>query len=97
MQRRAATSLKLPRELKTRIAAAADAAGKTPHAFMIEALERETARAEQYDAFIEDAVEAEREHERSGTHYAADDVFAYMSARAAGKRPRRPRPKTWRK
>jgi predicted transcriptional regulator len=32
------TTLKLSEELKIRIAAAAEAAGKTPHGFMVEAL-----------------------------------------------------------
>jgi len=92
-----ATSLKLPSELKARIEALAEAAGKSPHAFMVEAIERETARAELYERFINEALEAEREMERSGLYYAAEDVLEYMTARAAGKRVRRPRPKSWRK
>ena len=92
-----ATSLKLPEDLKTRVEAAAEAAGKTSHAFMVEAIERETARAERYEAFIDEALEAEREMERTGVHYAAEDVFRYMTARAEGKPARRPKPKSWRK
>ena len=92
-----ATSLKLSEELRARVLAAAEAAGTSPHAFMVEAIARETERAEQYDAFLDDARKAEAEVERTGLHYAAKDVFRYMTARAAGKRPRRPKPKPWRK
>ena len=42
----AATSLKLPEDLKRRIERLASAANKTPHAFMVEALAREAERSE---------------------------------------------------
>jgi hypothetical protein len=42
----AATSLKLPEDLKRRIERLANAANKTPHAFMVEALAREAERSE---------------------------------------------------
>jgi predicted transcriptional regulator len=92
-----ATSLKLPAELKARIDALAEAAGKSPHAFMLEAIEREALRAERYEAFLTEALEADEEMERTGLYYAAEDVFAYLTARAQGKRARRPRPRSWRK
>jgi len=92
-----ATSIKLPEELKARVEAAAEAAGKTSHAFMLEAIDRETARAERYEAFLDEALEAEREMEHTGLHYAAEDVFRYIAARAHGKAARRPKPKRWRK
>jgi predicted transcriptional regulator len=92
-----ATSLKLPPELRARVLAAAEAAGTSPHAFMVEAIVRETTRAEQYDAFLDDARTAEAEVDRTGVHYAAEDVIRYMTSRAMGKRARRPKPKSWRK
>ncbi len=92
-----ATSLKLPAELKARVEALAEAAGKTPHAFMVEAIEREAVRAELYETFLNEALQAEAEMERSGVYYAAEDVFRYMTARAEGKPARRPRPKSWRR
>lgn len=51
---------------------------------MVEAIARETRRAELYEDFLEEARAAEREVERTGKHYLAEDVFRYMSARAAG-------------
>lgn len=91
-----ATSLKLPADLKTRVDAAAAVAGTTPHAFMVKAIASEISRAEHREAFLDEALKSEREHQRSGEHYVAEDVFRYMTARAAGKAPRRPRPKSWR-
>ncbi|HZR03694.1 MAG TPA: ribbon-helix-helix protein, CopG family [Burkholderiales bacterium] len=92
-----ATSLKLPEDLKARVDAAAEAAGKTAHAFMVEAIERETARAELYETFLQEALEAEEEMERTGLHYVAEDVFRYMTDLAHGKPAKRPKPKPWRR
>jgi len=90
-------SLKLPAELKARVEAAAKAEGTSPHAFMIEAIERETTRAEHYAKFLAEAQQADDDFERSGTYYEAADVFAYLSARTDGKPARRPKAKTWRR
>ena len=57
----------------------------------------ETARSERHDAFVDEALEAEREMQRSGEYFAAEDVFGYVTARAEGKSARRPNPKRWRK
>jgi predicted transcriptional regulator len=92
-----ATSLKLARALKARVSVAAEAAGTTPHAFMVEAIERETTRAELYGVFVADALDAERDVQRTGTAYAGADVLKYMTARAQGKPARRPRAKAWRR
>jgi predicted DNA-binding protein len=50
----ATTTIRLPKALKLRVANAALAAGKTPHAFMLEAIERQTALCERRD-FLADA------------------------------------------
>jgi predicted transcriptional regulator len=86
------TTLKLPEELKARIAAAAGKAGKTPHAFMVEALELQVGRAEMRRAFIEDALAAAAEIDAGGPLYAMEDVQAYIRAKVAGKSAKRPRP-----
>jgi hypothetical protein len=44
---------------RARVVAAAEAAGTSPHSIMGQAIARETDRAEQYDAFLDDAVKAE--------------------------------------
>lgn len=86
-----ATTIKLPEDLKQRIAPLAEAAGKTPHAWMVEALERQAAMAEARKAFLQDAEAAAAEVDADGALYAAEDVATYLLARAAGRAPSRPR------
>lgn len=80
------TTLKLSEELKIRIAAAAEAAGKTPHAFMVEALAAQTALAERRKEFVATALAAEQEVAEYGLVYDADEVLTYMQARLEGRR-----------
>jgi predicted transcriptional regulator len=87
-----ATTIKLPDELKQRIAPLAEAAGKTAHAWMVEALERQAAMAEAREAFLWDAEASAAELDAGGALYAAEDVAAYLLSRAAGKAAARPRP-----
>lgn len=91
-----ATSLKLPDELKRRIAKLAASEGQTPHAFMVEALAREAERAELRQQFAADADESERESLESGKAHPLDATFDYLAARIRGKNPRRPRARSWR-
>jgi len=78
--------IKLPGALKERIAPLADAAGKTPHAWMVEALERQVEFAEARESFIRDAEASAAEVDAGGDLYAAKSVVSYLNARAAGKR-----------
>lgn len=87
-----ATTIKLPDELKQRIAPLAEAAGKTAHAWMIEALERQAAMAEARETFLRDAEASAAEIDGGGALYAAEDVAAYLLSRAAGKAAARPKP-----
>jgi predicted transcriptional regulator len=84
------TTIKLPDELKQRIAPLAEAAGKTAHAWMVEALERQAVLAEAREAFLQEAEASAAEIDAGGTLYAAEDVAAYLLSRAAGKAPARP-------
>jgi predicted transcriptional regulator len=92
----AATSLKLPEDLKRRIERLAGVAKKTPHAFMIEALSQEAARAEIRERFANDAAISECETIDSGKAFPLEVAFNYLEARATGKAVRRPRARTWR-
>ena len=87
-----ATTIKLPDELKQRIAPLAEAAGKTAHAWMVEALERQAAMAEARETFLRDAEASAAEIDAGGALYAAEDVAAYLLSRAAGKAAARPKP-----
>ena len=91
----ASTTLKLPERLKQRIAPLARSTGKTPHAWMVEALEAHAALAERRKAFVADALAAEKEVEHAGRAYRAEDVHRYLRARAAGKKVKRPKPARW--
>lgn len=92
----ASTSIKLPPELKKRVAAAAKAAGESPHAFMLKAIERQTSLAEARQAFVRDALAARGSMDRTGAGYEAAEVHAYLTGRLHGKRARRPKPELWR-
>jgi predicted transcriptional regulator len=85
------TTIKLPEDLKQRIAPLAEAAGTTAHAWMVEALERQAAMAEAREAFLGDAEASAVEVDAGGALYAAEDVAAYLLSRAAGKAAARPR------
>ena len=89
------TTLKLPAELKQRIAAVAAGAGTSPHAFMVAAIERETALAEQRRTVVTEALAARERTIASGRGYTAAAVHRYISARVRGKRTRRPKATTW--
>lgn len=88
----ATTTLKLPEELKARIASTAQASGKTSHAFMIEALETQVRLTEMRQSFIDDAIASAAEVDAGGALYAMEDVQAYILARTAGKAAKRPKP-----
>jgi predicted transcriptional regulator len=86
-----ATTIKLPEDLRQRIAPLAEAAGKTAHAWMVEALERQAALAEARESFLRDAEDSAAEIDAGGALYAAEDVAAYLLAKGAGKAASRPR------
>lgn len=88
----ATTTLKLPDELKARIAAVAQQSGKSAHAFMVEALQLQTELAERRTAFVTDALLAREEVARYGLVVDADEVFDYLKARAVGSLARKPGP-----
>ena len=87
------TTLKIPAALKARIADAAEQSGKSAHAFMVEALEAETRRAETRREFVQSALKAEQEVARYGEAYSMDAVHRYFSDKLAGKKASRPRAK----
>jgi predicted transcriptional regulator len=92
-----ATSLKLPKRLKTRIERLSKRSGESTHAYMLRALEGHVTAEERYQEFIADGVRADEAMQRSGLGYAANDVHAYVTARARGRASGRPTPVRWRK
>jgi predicted transcriptional regulator len=86
-----AVSLRVPDDVKKRVARLADAQDTTAHAFMLEAirdkLEAEEARA----AFHAEARRRLARMKKSGRGIPAAEVFAYLDARGNGKKPARPK------
>jgi predicted transcriptional regulator len=86
------TTLKLPEELRARIATLAEAEGKTSHAYMVEALQEKAERAERRRDYLAAGTRALHEYERTGIAYAMEDVERYILGIAAGRKPSRPKP-----
>lgn len=91
----ASTTLKLPENLKQRVGPLAKSVGKTPHAWMIEAIEAQASLAEKRKDFVADALAAENDVRHSGKAYRLDDVRSYMRNLAQGKKTKRPKPVKW--
>ena len=85
------TTLKLPDELKARIAALSEHAGQSPHGWMVRALEAQAELAERRRAFIDEGRQAAEEIDAGGPLYAMEDVSAWIRARASGAPLPRPR------
>jgi predicted transcriptional regulator len=86
-----AVTLKLPEQLKARINDLAAASGKSPHAFMVDALTSQIAREESRRAFVATALEARQDVAKYGQVMEAADVHKWLLSRAAGKKAIRPR------
>jgi predicted transcriptional regulator len=93
----AATSLKLPDDLKRRVAELVEGSNRTVHSFMVEAIERAAQREELRKRFGEEAALSEREAERTGKVLDANEAFDYLEAKAKGQKVKRPRAKAWRR
>jgi predicted transcriptional regulator len=93
----AITTIKLPDELKERIADVVKDTGKSVHAFMLDAIEQQTRLAELRRQFVADALAAEAEMISSGMGFSAADVHAYVEGLAKGRKVTRPRAKRWRR
>jgi len=86
------TSLKIPDELKERVANIAPSVAQTPHAYMVEAIAEKVARDEKREAFLATARESSAHFKRTGIAYTFDDAMRYFFDRAAGKNPAKPKP-----
>ncbi len=89
------TSLKLPDELKKRAADAAQQLGISPHAFMVSAIDQAATATERRAKLLADAKAARDEMLETGKGFAADDVHAYLKAKASGKKAAKPKARSW--
>jgi predicted transcriptional regulator len=86
------TTLKLPDDLRARLAAQAEAEGMSTHAYMLEALKEKADRCDRRREYLQAGASALARYERNGIAYAMEDVERYVLGIAAGKTPRRPKP-----
>jgi predicted transcriptional regulator len=87
------TTIRLPDELKQRVARAAEATGTSAHAFIVGAIAEQTELVEQRGSFHRDAEERMAKFLDDGLSVPWSDVRRYMQDRAAGKRSAWPKPR----
>ncbi len=84
------TTIRIEDDLKARIAAAAERAGKTSHAFILDAIAKSVEQVELDDDFHRDADERWAKVLASGQTVSWAETRAYLEARPEGKRRRKP-------
>ena len=92
-----ATSIKLSEDLKSRVARVVKGTDQSAHAFMVDAIRRETERAEKRRQFVADARAALADFERDGMGYALSELTAHYRAKLQGRKSRKPKLRSWRK
>ena len=85
------TTIRLPVDLKARVAAGAKRAGTTPHAFILAAIAEKADQEERSAEFREAAEERYSVIAASGKTIPWDEMRRYLEARVAGKPAVRPR------
>ena len=90
-----ATSIKLPEDLKKRIADVVKGTEQSAHAFMVDAIRQETERAEKHRRFLAGALAARESFRRTRTGYALQEVNAYYRAKLQGRKVRKPKLGAW--
>lgn len=91
------TTLRLPDELKARIAKLAQKSGKTAHCVMLEAIAQKVDEEELRASFHEEADARFAETLESGVGIPWHDMRAYLKTRASGRAARAPKARRWRK
>ena len=84
------TTIRLEDDLKGRVAAAAERAGKTAHAFMLDAIARTVEQDELDDQLHRVADERWATMVATGESVPWEHARGYLQARARGEHPRRP-------
>jgi predicted transcriptional regulator len=85
------TTIRIDEDLKARVASAAERAGKSAHAFIVEAIEQTVEQAEADDEFHRLADARWAKVLATGETVAWDEAKAYLEARTRGERPDRPK------
>lgn len=85
------TTIRLPDDLKERVALAAERAGTTSHALILDAIAERVEAEERYNAFHEMSEQRYADIAASGETIPWREMRAYLEDRIAGKKPARPR------
>ena len=84
------TTIRLDDTMKERIAAAADHAGKSAHAFILDAISQTVEQVELDREFNEVADERWKGILASGKTVSWEDAKAYLAAKSVGENPKKP-------
>jgi predicted transcriptional regulator len=84
------TTIRIPDDLKRRIAEAAERTGKTTHSLILEAIAEKADAEERHRDFDEEAEKRFAEIVASGQTIPWAEMRSYLEARARGNAPRRP-------
>ncbi len=87
------TTIRMPEDLKKRVSRAAERAGTTSHAFILEAVAEKVGETEQRNAFRDEAQQRYAQIIDSGETIPWSEMRDYLTERAAGKTPPRPQPR----
>ena len=87
------TTIRLSKELKAKVARAAERAGQTPHSFIVDAIAEKADLEEQRASFIETAEQRYARIVASGKTLGWSDMRQYLERRLARARPVKPKPR----
>jgi predicted transcriptional regulator len=85
------TTIRIPDDLKSRVADAAERAGTTPHSFILEAIKEKAEENEKFSDFRNVAETRFAALAASGETIPWEKMRHYLEERVEGKRARRPR------
>ena len=88
-----AVSLRVPPEVKKKVARLAEAQDTTSHAFMLEAIREKIEAEEARAAFHAEARRRLARMKKTGLGIPAEEVLAYLRERVRGGSPARPKPR----
>ena len=87
------TTIRLPQELKERVARAAERSGVTAHSFILDAIAEKAEQEELRSDFRATAEERYAEIAKAGKTIPWHEMRQYMERRITGQKPTRPKPK----
>ncbi|MGC1952348.1 MAG: ribbon-helix-helix protein, CopG family [Gammaproteobacteria bacterium] len=87
------TTIRLPEDLKDRVALAAERAGMTPHALILDAIAERVDAEERRNEFHDTAQQRYAEIVASGKTIPWSEMRTYLEDRLSGKKPIRPAPR----